>query len=184
MVLPNKTATHWFTGDISYTLPTPAKTRTLMRVNTRRSQRGAVLIEFAMVAPLLFALILGIFTGGTAYYRKIAVVEAVREGARYGASLPLGSGVGAVPAWESAVRERVVEASTGELAVTDVCVSLVLPTGGTECGVGDPPGAAAEPAIHLVKVSATRGAELQFLFFDVDVDLEGQLAARFERDTG
>lgn len=137
-----------------------------------------------MVLPIFLAVILAAFTGGTAYYRKIAIVEAVREGTRYGASLPLESGVGALTAWEEAVRSRVVDASTGELVPTDVCVRLVLPAGGTHCGVADPPGAAAEPSVHLVKVSASRAGTIEFFFFDTDVNLTGALAARFERDTG
>lgn len=180
--------TGWFTGSIDHKLatlgtyeggPGPATGKGLPR-----REQGAVLVEFALMVPLFLALVLGIFTGGTAYYQKISIVEAVREGGRFGASLPLGSGVGALVAWEDAVRARVVEASAGELEPTDVCVTLVLPAGGSECGVPDPPGAAGEPAVHLVKVSASRPSSIQFFFFDTDVDLNGSIAARFERDTG
>jgi len=137
-----------------------------------------------MVLPLLLSIVLGIFTGGMAYTNKIAVVEAVREGARYGASLPMGTGPGALTTWETGVRQRVVNALGDDGASTAVCVKLVLPTGGSDCGLGDPPGAANEPTVHLVKVSATRPASLEFLFFKTDTILQGKLVARFERDTG
>lgn len=156
----------------------------IARLIPARSQRGAVFVEFAMVLPLLLALVLGIFTGGLAYTHKISVVEAVREGARYGASLPLGTGVDAVNAWEDGVRNRVVSASAGEVALADVCVKLVLPTGGSDCGLADPPGATNEPAVHLVKVRATKPAQIQFFFFTNNLVLHGNLVARFERDTG
>jgi Flp pilus assembly protein TadG len=150
----------------------------------RRNERGVLLVEFALVLPLLLALFLGIFTGGLAYSKKIGLVEAVREGARFGASLPMGSGAGAVTAWETQVKNRVVAASGGDLAVADICVKFVLPTGGTDCGLADPAGSTNEPTVHLVKVSATRSATLEFFFFKSDKVLRGQLVARFERDTG
>ena len=142
------------------------------------------LTEFAIVLPLFLSLLFGVVTGGLAYASKVAVVEAVREGARFGASLKLGSGPTAVADWETAVRQRVVEASGGDLALADVCARLVLPTGGSDCGLGDPPGAAAESTVHLVKVSAARAATLEFLFFRTNTTVGGQLTARYERDTG
>jgi len=151
---------------------------------TFRNERGAVFLEFAMVLPLLLSLVLGIFTGGMAYTSKIGVVEAVREGARYGASLELGTGAGAVAAWEAGIKNRVVDASGGEIGPADVCVKFVLPTGGSDCGLQDPSGATNEPAVHLVKVSATKPAKVEFFWFTKDLVLRGRLVARYERDTG
>jgi hypothetical protein len=142
------------------------------------------LTEFAIVLPLFLSLLFGVVTGGLAYASKVGVVEAVREGARFGASLKLGTGPTAVADWETAVRQRVVEASGGDLAMADVCARLVLPTGGSDCGLGDPPGAAAESTVHLVKVSVVLGAALEFLFFRTNTTVGGQLTARYERDTG
>ena len=150
----------------------------------RGSERGAIFLEFALILPLLLAVILGIFTGGQAYTDKIALMEAVREGARYGASLPMGAGAGAISTWEAGVRSRVVDASGGDVASADVCVAWVLPTGTSHCGLGDPAGASNEPTVHLVKVSATKPAAMQFFFFSRNTTLTGRLVARFERDTG
>ncbi len=130
------------------------------------------------------SLVLGIYTGGLAYTNKVSLVEAVREGSRYGASLPLGTGVGALSTWETGVRNRVVSASGGDVAFADVCVKFVLPTGGSDCGLADPPGASNEPTVHLVKVSATKPARIEFFFFSREPLLRGSLVARFERDTG
>jgi Flp pilus assembly protein TadG len=150
----------------------------------RRCERGAIFLEFALVLPLLMAVILGIFTGGQAYSDKISVMEAVREGARYGASLPMGSGAGALAAWESGVANRVVAAAGGAVALADVCVRWVLPSATAHCGLADPAGASNEPAVHLVKVSATKPAKMEFFFFSKTTTLTGRLVARFERDTG
>ena len=111
-------------------------------------------------------------------------MEAVREGARYGASLPMGSGAGALSAWEASVRNRVVSASNGDVALADVCVAWVLPSGSSHCGLADPTGATNEPTVHLVKVSATKSAKMEFFFFSKSASLTGRLVARFERDTG
>ncbi len=148
------------------------------------SERGTVFLEFAIVLPLLMALVLGIYTGGLAYTSKIAVVEAVREGARYGASLPMGTTP--VSTWETGVRDRVVSASGGEVAFEDVCVQFAtagapVPVGHCDPGISDPPGAINEPSVHLVKVSATKQAKIEFFFFTSEPLLRGRIVARFER---
>jgi len=145
---------------------------------------GAILVELGIVLPVLLSVVLGSITGGEAYFRKISVTESVREGARFGASLVLGTGPTATADWEASVTARVVAASGGQLAPGDVCAKLVLPIGGTDCGVGDPSGASLEPVVHLAKVSATKTATIQFLFFSVGTTLRSKLAARYERDTG
>jgi Flp pilus assembly protein TadG len=150
----------------------------------RRDDGGAVVMELVIILPVLFALVLGITTGGHAYSTKIAVVEAVREGARFGASLQLGTGPTAVSDYEASVRSRVVSASGGSLTSADVCVRLVLPTGAADCGVTDPAGASAESTVHLVKVSASTSATIQFFFSSTTTSLGATLAARYERDTG
>ena len=49
-----------------------------------RSERGAELIEFAIVAPLLILLLAGIFDFGMMFRTFEAVTNAAREGARVG----------------------------------------------------------------------------------------------------
>jgi len=154
------------------------------RQRRRHSERGAVFLEFALVLPLLMSLVLGIYTGGQAYTNKIGLVEAVREGARYGASLEMGEDVNALTTWTALVRNRVVDASGGDVLAADVCVGWVLPTGGAACGVADPTGASNEATVHLVKVSATKPAKMEFFFFTKQTTLRGQVVARYERDTG
>jgi Flp pilus assembly protein TadG len=147
-------------------------------------ERGAIFLEFALVLPLLMSLVLGIYTGGQAYTNKIGLVEAVREGARYGASLQMGTDINALATWKDKVRNRVVDASGGDVLFADVCVEYASPSGATACGLADPAGASNEPSVHLVKVSATKPAKMEFFFFTRNVTLVGKLVARFERDTG
>jgi Flp pilus assembly protein TadG len=51
----------------------------------RFSQRGAAAVEFALIAPLLFALLFGIIEMGAILYNQAVITNASREGARYAA---------------------------------------------------------------------------------------------------
>ena len=48
----------------------------------RASERGAVAVEFALLAPLLIALLLGIMEFGRAYNVQVSLSNAGREGVR------------------------------------------------------------------------------------------------------
>ena len=135
--------------------------------------------------PLAFSLLLGVFTGGHAYFQKISLVDAAREGARYGASLKLTST--GVNDWRQAVKNRVAALSGGQVTASQVCAELVKPTGSnTACGVIDPQGAASDPTsltpASIVKVSVSKAARIEFVFFSTSPTLTSKVAARYERD--
>lgn len=48
----------------------------------REDQRGAALVEFALVLPILILFVFGIVEFGRAYSARIQLTSAVREGAR------------------------------------------------------------------------------------------------------
>lgn len=52
-----------------------------------RRERGAAIIEFALVVPILFLLVWGIISFSRAYQRMNALTSALREGARVGSTL-------------------------------------------------------------------------------------------------
>src|SRR5688500_9925226 len=87
-----------------------------------RQDRGTALIEFAIVAPLLFMLLMGTITGGIALNDRLAVTNGVREGSRYGATLPVASvpcSSGALlDCWLAEVASVTAQASEGELGPT------------------------------------------------------------------
>ena len=154
------------------------------RIRMQRTQRGTALVEVAMVLPLAFALLLGVFTGGHAYFQKISLVDAAREGARYGASLKL-TPTG-LNEWREAVKNRVVALAGGQVGAAQVCAELVKPTGSNNaCGVADPQGAASDPTTltptSIVKVSVSTSARIEFVFFSRSPMLTSQVAARYER---
>lgn len=94
-----------------------------------RGDRGASLVEFAIVLPVLVTLLLGMISSGVAYNQKLDLVSAAREGARYGATLPstqtFTSGYATPNTWEYGIRQYVVDKSGGALTTAQVCVSLV-----------------------------------------------------------
>jgi hypothetical protein len=49
------------------------------------STRGQNLVEFALIAPVMFLLLFGIIDFGLFLHERITIQHAVREGARYGA---------------------------------------------------------------------------------------------------
>jgi hypothetical protein len=101
-------------------------------------EAGVALAEFALIAPLLFMLLLGMVTAGLAYNKKLAITNGAREGSRYGATLPVTSstctsGGGTLDCWLSQVADVAASASEGNLgsAVSsrEICVAYVYPAG-------------------------------------------------------
>ena len=49
---------------------------------SRASERGAVAVEFALLAPVLIMILLGIMEFGRAYNAQVSLTNAAREGVR------------------------------------------------------------------------------------------------------
>jgi hypothetical protein len=81
-------------------------------------------------------LLLGMFTGGAAWNDRLALVNGVREGSRYGATLPVASApclpaVNDLDCWLRQVARITIQASEGQLdadaAGRSICVAYVSP---------------------------------------------------------
>ena len=172
-------------------MPRTRKATTDDRAGTR--ERGAALVEFALVMPLFCSLVLGLVTGGLAYNKKIALTDAVRGAARYGSTRSDSS------TFATDVRDRLVQLSATELTGNDVCVQLIRAgtpntvvrswyagAGNTSCPstFGTPP---AMPTVAegycVVKVWAERDAKLQAILYNSDLRLKAGSVAAFERGT-
>lgn len=159
-----------------------------------RGNAGVALVEFAIVMPLVFAILLGIFTGGIALSRKNSMTNAVREGTRLGATLSQNAAT-----WATDVRDRVRELSAGDVDNNQICVKLVQRTTSGETLVTDhswlpsacnspspprtiePSSAGVRPGDCVVKVWATRKSEFNTVFFTRNLDLDAKAIGRFER---
>jgi Flp pilus assembly protein TadG len=91
-----------------------------------RTERGAVALEFALVLPLLLALLMGIITAGLGYNNVLGLADGVREGSRFGATTLNTS------AWGSSVVQQTIDLTNlnqaGHNAVVTpqmVCAQLV-----------------------------------------------------------
>mgnify|MGYP001068982220 CR=1 FL=1 len=124
-----------------------------------RGERGAVLVEFALIVPFLAMLLFGMLTGGLVLNRKMAATQASREGARYGATMapdqctPATNCAGRT--WAQQVRSATVARSEGSVSATDVCVALV-----------EGPGSAPVP----LSLAHTTNATLAPCYVDQSVD--------------
>ena len=144
--------------------------------------RGAVLVEFALTLPLLMMLLLGMFTGGFALAAKNSMTNAVREGARLGATSPSDAN------WASAVQGRVLTLAASDLTSSQVCAKLVkVGTGtlwATSCSF-----AGSAPAIPsstptgscVSMVWAARTADFDAFVYRKTLDLAASAVGQYER---
>lgn len=58
-----------------------------MRIETDRRERGANLVEAAIVIPILLIILVLVIDLSRAYFTYITVIDAAREGARYGVTV-------------------------------------------------------------------------------------------------
>ena len=166
----------------------------MKRVRPESGETGASLVEFALVLPLFFMVVLGMLTGGLAYSRKLSVAQAAREGARYGATLPISTAV-PLSTWLSRVSDLTIASSDGELSSGKpgrfVCVAYVSASGAAtrQQTVGTAaPVVESQPCIAddgrsgeaRVQVLARRTSELEVLVYSRDLTLSSHAVARFE----
>ena len=101
-----------------------------VRAPAGREERGAVVVEFAVVLPILVLFIFGIIEFGRAYSAKIELTAAVREGART-AALAEGA-CGTTPVLDCVVESTRTAASgltADSITVTpDLCSGTPTPT--------------------------------------------------------
>ena len=163
-----------------------------MRVS--RDERGAALVEFALIAPVFFMLVLAMFTGGVSYDRKLSVTSATREAARFAATLPR-TGLTSAE-WLDEVASVAVASAEGNLdgAVSgrELCIAYIPTTGSVErrqqVGGSTPTYTTGAPCVTdgrpageaRVQVVAQRTSELEAIFFSQSLRLRGQAVARYE----
>jgi hypothetical protein len=171
-----------------------------------RGDDGVALVEFALVFPVLAMLLLGMITAGFAYNQKLAITNGVREGSRYGATLPVSSscasGPGTMNCWLKQVADVTQSASEGELAATvpalNICVAYMYPAGTapndritklTRTGTGDTITTGSSercyddgrpPNERRVQVSGSRQGKIEFLVTSMTPTLSSQAVTRFE----
>ena len=118
---------------------------------TTRRQRGQGLVEFTLIVPLFLLLLLSMLDFGYAFYTKLTLEYATREGARVGAALAngggdMGCGTGQSP--NAADVDKYVMAA----------VQRVLQSAGIRIDV-NPNGGGGVKSVRIYKADGTTGAD-------------------------
>ncbi|HEX9683581.1 MAG TPA: TadE/TadG family type IV pilus assembly protein [Acidimicrobiales bacterium] len=139
---------------------------------------GAALVEAALLLPLFFALTLGLITFGQAYFERLSLEDAVRDGTRFGTTME--SAFDDPAAAAAVVKQRVVDLAAGTVTLGEVCVAFVTvpDVSPPSCGVDDPNGSDGN---GVVKVSASTTAKVEVIFFATDLTLRAEAVGEYER---
>jgi Flp pilus assembly protein TadG len=101
------------------------------RLRLRRSQSGAAMVEFAIVAPIFFFILYALIVFGMALALKQSVTNAAAEGARSAVGL---TGPAAETQAETEARDRLGWLSASQLAVLQVdATAATCDSGSGEC---------------------------------------------------
>ena len=142
----------------------------------RPEDRGAALIEAAMVLPILLLLTFGIWTTARAWNVHNTLEHAAREAARYGATVePWDPGTS--PATVRAVADADLTASSiNSASVNTVCIEQIASTANS-CDGTHTNGTATNQIFVKIRYP---NYQLQFLFFSATIDLEATAISRHE----
>ena len=142
-----------------------------MMIRSAPSERGAALVEFALVMPLLLVLMFGIMESGWAFAQQVEVRNAAREGARIAAvSAPDIVDTAYSPALDgSFTHHDVVERACNALDLSNGSVTVTLTENGMN--VGD------TGAIRLTSTYSSLTGFLDSIFgsLTIDTDVEFRL---------
>lgn len=176
-----------------------------MAVPTKRRDRGASLVEFALLAPLLFLLLIGTLTGGLTLSRQNSVKNAVREASRFGAVVPDFDDTGDNL---DALYNQLVAAATNDLDPgvpgRRACVALIdaddtwdyrvyltgdtADASGTDSDLVDVDGrctdgfdATVGTGTRRIWVAAQRTSDIEAILYSQEVTLQAASLSRYER---
>jgi len=123
--------------------------------SSTESQRGATVVEYALVAPLLFLLIFGVIEFGRGIATYTAVSSAAREGARYAAAVGESPHTPGIPRYldcegiRRAAEAKVVVLDWGRTDIQVVYDSGPGTAAKTSCGAGTPSGIDKEDRVRV-----------------------------------
>ena len=168
--------------------------------------RGAALVEFALVLPLLLMVVVGLVSAGIAYNHKISLTHAAREASRHGATLPVSNFLAdpdPMARWLDELAVRAVQDATGSLDPGTpglrICVAYVHPQGSaatdsTRSRIEDGSGvtflssdcfADGRPVTERrVQVQVARDTDLDALVFQATIGIGSEAVSRYEAGPG
>ena len=138
---------------------------------TKKRERGAALIEAAIVMPILLGLVFGIWTLARAWNVRNTMEHAVREAVRFGATeLPWdGGSFGQV---EAVVDSELTTSAIPTASVNSLCISM----SSAPCGFTATSQGYEQVAVRIEYPNYP----LNFLFFSTTVNLTVEAVGRYE----
>jgi Flp pilus assembly protein TadG len=132
-----------------------------------RGDKGAAIVEFAIVFPVFMVVTLGMLTGGVVLTHQLSVTQAAREAARYGATI----------AQEQCASTSNCSGMTWAQLVQPSAVDSAHTTAGSTapCYVDN----SADDGLR-VQVSVTRPDQIQIMVSTIDIQLVSHATARYE----
>lgn len=128
--------------------------------------RGAALIEMALVLPLLLMLLVGIFAAARGWQVHNVLDHAAREAARHGATLD---------PWDADVAKGVGLAEIQAASVPTGTLTWCVEQGATPCSSSQIAG-----TDQVVVKIGYPNYKLDFIFFSMTVNLQSNAFARYE----
>lgn len=145
----------------------------------KESEKGAALVEAALITPILLLLTFGIWSTARAWNISNTMDHAAREAARYGATVdpwdptdPSGS-----PDAVRAIADADLSSSAISPAAVNDCIALVADAASPTCE-GSHTNATGTDQIYVKLVYPNYG--LNLLFFTIDLDITATAVSRSE----
>lgn len=130
------------------------------------ADKGAALVEMALVFPLLIMLLIGVFATARAWQVHNVMDHAAREAARHGATLD---------PFDEAVAQGVGVAELTAASVPTGTLVWCVEQGSAPCGNTEIPGTE-QVAVEITYPNYT----LNFVFFSMTIQMEAAAFARYE----
>jgi len=136
--------------------------------------RGAALVEAALVIPFLLLLTFGIWTTARAWNIHNTMGHAAREAARFGATVDPWDPATSPVSVRSVADADLASAAIDTTAIQTVCMDLVGDGGSCD---GHTNNTGTDQVVVMLRYA---DYELQFLFFSLTVDMEASAISRHE----
>jgi len=142
----------------------------------RDRDRGAALVEAAVVLPILLLLTFGIWTTARAWNIQNTMEHAAREAARFGATEEPWDDVASRVAIRDVADAAMAAAAIDTTAISTVCIELLADTE-TSCDGAHTNDTGTEQIFVRLRYPSYR---LQFLFFSTTIDMDASAISRHE----
>jgi len=133
----------------------------------------------ALVTPLLVMLLFGVWTVARAYNVKATMDHAVREGARFAATVDPWDPTTSPASVQAVIDSELAAAAIPSGTVSADCIVLIA-EGDDGCPVGGSDRVIAVPADSVAVNIRYSGYRLDFIAFSIPVDFSSQAVSRHE----